>query len=531
MKIIRFILLWALLCPLSLAARTPGEREDAARQLLKLNQVYQALDALYVDQVEMSPLVERAIRGMLSELDPHSAYIDGEEMTQVRESFDGEFSGIGIEFNLLGDTLIVVNTIAGGPAETVGLRPNDRIVEIDGRSAVGVKRAEVPKLLRGKTGTPVAVRVVRRGVAEALDFRILRDRIPLNTIDAAYRIGDSVGYIKVNRFGRTTMQEFRDAYRRLQPVEALVLDLRGNGGGLFEQAIEMAEFFLPAGATIVSTEGRSVPPASFSARRKGTYTDKPLVVLVDEASASSSEIVAGALQDWDRGLVVGRPTFGKGLVQRQIALADGSAVRITIARYHTPTGRMIQRPYEKGKGEEYYAAHLRRMTRERQDSLNAVAHAYTTLRTGRTVYGGGGITPDRIVEPDTAGVNDYLIRLLYGGVLSEYVIAYLDTNRKRLEAAYPDFERYLSSFEPTSVMLEELTALAAERDIPFDEAQYVGSRDLIARQLRALIGQKLFGTEAFYRVINEQGNPYLDEALRLLTDWEEQGVGLLSPGN
>ena len=236
-----FLFAWVALWPLSLAAVVPGS--DDTRQMVKLNQVYQALDALYVDEVEMTPLVESAIRSMLAELDPHSAYIDAEEMTQVRESFDGEFSGIGIEFNLLRDTLIVVNTIAGGPAETVGLRPNDRIVEIDGHNAVGIKRIEVPKLLRGKNGTPVAVRVVRRGEKEPLAFRILRDKIPLNTIDAAYRIGDSVGYIKVNRFGRTTMEEFRNAYHRLQPVGALILDLRGNGGGLFEQAIGMAEFF------------------------------------------------------------------------------------------------------------------------------------------------------------------------------------------------------------------------------------------------------------------------------------------------
>lgn len=522
-----FLFAWVALWPLSLAAVVPGD--DDTRQMVKLNQVYQALDALYVDEVEMTPLVESAIRSMLAELDPHSAYIDAEEMTQVRESFDGEFSGIGIEFNLLRDTLIVVNTIAGGPAETVGLRPNDRIIEIDGHNAVGIKRIEVPKLLRGKNGTPVAVRVVRRGEKEPLAFRILRDKIPLNTIDAAYRIGDSVGYIKVNRFGRTTMEEFRNAYRRLQPVGALILDLRGNGGGLFEQAIGMAEFFLPAGAKIVSTEGRSVPPAVFTARRTGPYAEKPVVVLVDDASASSSEIVAGALQDWDRAVVVGRPTFGKGLVQRQIALADGSAVRITIARYHTPTGRVIQRPYENGKGDEYYAAHLQRMTCERQDSLNASAPAFTTLRTGRTVYGAGGITPDRIVEPDTAGVSDYLIRLSYGGVLNEYVVDYLAAERDRLAAEYPDFDRYLAEFEPSSAMLGELTALAAERGIPCDEEQFALSRGLIVRQLRAIIGQKLFGTEAFYRTVNETGNPYIDEALRLLSAWETEGAALLSP--
>ena len=397
----RLFVILATLSVLPLAA----QNEDDARQFQKLAQVFRYLSGLYVDEVEMKPVVEGAITGMLEELDPHSAYIGAEEMKGVQESFDGEFSGIGVEFNVLRDTVIVVNTIAGGPAERVGVRANDRIVRIDTLDAVGMSRTDVPKHLRGKTGTKVGIDVVRHGTPGRLHFVIVRDKIPLNTVDASYLAGEGIGYIKVNRFGRTTMDEFTEAYRKLGRPEGLILDLRGNGGGLLEQAIGMAGFFLPRGAVIVSTEGRAVPASSFRAQTNGEDLKGRLVVLIDESSASASEIVAGAVQDWDRGVVVGRPSFGKGLVQRQIGLSDGSAVRITVARYHTPSGRVIQRPYEKGKRREYYLDHLRRYNDAARDSLDAAAPAYRTLRTGRTVYGGGGIRPDILVEADTAGVS------------------------------------------------------------------------------------------------------------------------------
>ena len=517
------LLMVALLRPAAL----PAQNSDAAPQLQKLVEVYRFLARYYVDEVEMAPLVEQAIKGMLDELDPHSAYLDAEQMESVAASFDGEFSGIGVEFNILRDTIIVVNTIAGGPAERVGVRPNDRIVRIDTLDAVGMRQVDVPKHLRGRTGTRVAVDVVRRGVGERLHFVMVRDRIPLNTVDAAYMAADGIGYIKVNRFGRTTMSEFREAYERLGRPAKLILDLRGNGGGLLEQAIGMAEFFLPRGAQIVSTEGRGVPPRTFRAQSDGEDLDGALVVLIDEVSASASEIVTGAVQDWDRGVVVGRPSFGKGLVQRQVSLGDGSAVRITVARYHTPSGRVIQRPYEKGKREEYYLDHLRRYDDAVRDLLDAAAPAFRTLRTGRTVRGGGGIRPDILIDVDTTEYSQYQAQLIRRGVVNEYVGVLMDSRRDSLQRLYPTFERFDEAFEIDDATLRGLTELGAERGVAPDEAGFAVSAELLRVQLKALVAQRLFGTEGYYRVVNRLRSEAFREAVSLLEAWEQRGRPLL----
>lgn len=300
-------------------------QNDATSQLQKLNRFYRSLSGLYVDSVEMAPLVEEAIRSMLLQLDPHSAYLDQDELEQAETSFSGSFCGIGIEFRVLQDTIRVMGVVAGGPAEEVGLLPGDRLIAVDTLPVIGIRQSEVPKLLRGECGSRVRVTALRPATEEELTFTLVRNKIPLHTVDAAYRLDERTGYVKINRFGNTTMEEFCEAMEAMGPLEALVLDLQGNGGGLMTQAIQLAEYFLEKGSLILSTEGRVVPVRTFRAGSSGPFVRGRVVVLVDENSASASEIVAGALQDWDRAVIVGRPSFGKGLVQRQVPLEIGRA--------------------------------------------------------------------------------------------------------------------------------------------------------------------------------------------------------------
>ncbi len=491
------LFIWILL-PQPLTAQENG----SFRQQAKLMQAYRYLENAYVNEVEMAPLVEHAIEAMLGELDPHSAYIDTEQMKGITASFDGEFSGIGIEFNLLRDTIIVVNTIIGGPAERVGMRPNDRIVRIDSLLAVGMKMDDIPNHLRGETGSKVDIEVVRHGEAQPLHFTLTRDKIPLNTVDAAYTTTAGHGYIKVNRFGRTTMSEFREAFERLGRPDRLILDLRGNSGGLLEQAIEMAGFFLPAGSEIVSTEGRIVSPQYYETTHDGTNLKGRVVILVDGASASASEIVAGAIQDWDRGIIIGQPTFGKGLVQRQVPFGDGSAMRITIARYRTPSGRLIQRPYKQGARDEYLQNRRYTYDTATLDSLDAKTPLHYTLRLKRPVHGEGGIRPDLLVEEDTTGYSPYYARLIRRGVVNGFVVETMDRIRDSLERIYPDIETFAEGFEVDDSLLQALAELANTQGIPFDQVGFEEASALMRIQLKALVAQRLFNIEAFYRIMN-----------------------------
>lgn len=518
MKRATILLLLAL--PFWAAAQSPkggNASQSAEYQKLKFEQFFDYLNARYVDTLNNETLVEEAITGILSALDPHSSYSSAEEMKSITESFDGSFSGIGVEFDVINDTIIVVNTVAGGPAESVGILPNDRIVSVDGKSSVGVSRADVPKLLRGPKRSRVQLGIERRGEPDDLIFNVTRDDIPIHTIDAAYMAAPGIGYIRVNRFAGTTMQEFRQSFDGLGPLSALILDLRGNGGGLLDQAIEMSEFFLPAGSVIVSTEGRNVRNISYKSRRTGTFTEGRLVVLIDSSSASGSEIVAGAVQDWDRGVIIGQPSFGKGLVQQQIPLIDGSAVRITVARYHTPSGRVIQRPFENGDIEGYYLDHIRRtLDSSYADSLNMDAPVYSTLRNGRKVLGAGGIYPDIHIPLDTTKNYSYWNQLIRGGVINEYINTLLEKERGRLTAQYPTFERFAEQFEVTPSMLEALADLGRTRNIlPTPEEEAATLPD-IRMHLKALIARKLWDSNEYFRITNSADDREFAKAVEIL---------------
>ncbi len=497
------------------------------KQLQKLNRVYGHLQRYYVDSVDMAPLVESAIRGMLEELDPHSVYLDAKEMAAEQETFEGEFSGIGVEYNILSDTIIVVGTVAQGPAEKVGVMANDRIVEIDGVNVVGIQRSAVPSKLRGESGSVVKIGVRRKGVSELLHFSITRDKIPITTVDAAYLVEDDVGYVKVNRFGRTTMSEFKKAVESLGEIEALILDLNNNGGGLLDQAVEMAGYFLPERSLIVSTEGRAIDSQNYYADEGGVF-DGRLVVMINEGSASGSEIVAGAIQDWDRGVVVGRTSFGKGLVQSQIPLGDGSAMRLTIARYHTPSGRAIQRPYERGHKQEYYKAHVNRVRDAAADSLRLVAgKEYKTLRSMRKVYADGGIRPDVVVESDTTQVSNYMVNLIAQGVYNDFLLDYLDKNRQKLEALYPTFREFDAKFVLLDEDMISLVERARQKGVEYNEEEFLLSQPLMKIQLSAMIAQRLYSTSEYYRYINPRINDSFKKSLWLINNWKTEGESRL----
>jgi carboxyl-terminal processing protease len=483
-------------------------KADPSQQLQKLVQFYRYLVGFYIDEVDSGKLVEDAIVKVLSELDPHSTYIDAEEMTGVREDFDGSFSGIGVEFRVMDDTVRIVNTIAGGPSADVGILPNDIIVKVNGESIVGVKQTEVPKLLRGKEGTKVDIEVARHGVAEPLGFTIVRRQIPINSVDAAYMITPQTAYIKVNRFARKTMDEFVEAMDKMPNAKQVILDLRSNSGGLIEPSIEMAGYFLPKDREVVSTEGRVIPKESYKARKGGVFTRGEVIVLIDEFSASASEIVSGALQDWDRATIIGRPSFGKGLVQRQIPMVDGSAVRLTVARYHTPTGRVIQRPFENGKREEYYANLTKRLSEELpldSATLDSLPK-YRTLIKGRTVYGGGGIMPDIIVKSDTSDYSDYWAELSRRGILAEFVVDYLDMHRSELESQFSTDDQFVEEFEVGDEMIESLVVFAEGRGIARNDEELAISRRSIAEITKALIAQRLWDSTAYFKVVNRTNN-------------------------
>ena len=493
----------------------------------KLSLALYAIQNLYVDSTDSKKLVEDAIVGMLDKLDPHSAYSDAEETKDLNEPLQGGFDGIGIQFNMLTDTLYVIQVISGGPSERVGLMAGDRIIMVDDTVIAGVKMKtnDVMRRLRGPKGTEVRVKVERSGRKGLLEFKIIRGKIPVHSLDAAYMVDSTTGYIRLNRFANTTDDEFREALTRLrgQGLKHLILDLQGNGGGYLHIACELADEFLSNGRLIVYTEGRNSPREEAKATPTGNFEDGRLVILVDESSASASEIVSGAIQDWDRGVIVGRRTFGKGLVQRPIPLPDKSMIRLTIARYYTPGGRNIQKPYTGGDAAAYNHDLIDRYNRGELMNADSI-HFPDSLRSHtlvnhRTVYGGGGIMPDRFVPIDTTRYTDYHRKVVGLGVINRVAMSYIDSHRKALRKQYPTFSDFRSRFTVGDDLLRELRTRATADSIAFDSAQYAKSRPLIALQLKALIARDLFDMSEYFQIINDE-NESLREALRIIHNAE-----------
>ena len=501
------------------AVRAQGQSEG----MRKLSLADFAITNLYVDEVDEAKLVEDGIRGMLEKLDPHSTYTTAEETKEMNEPLQGNFSGIGIQFNMNRDTLYVIQTIVGGPSEKVGILAGDRIVSVNDTVIAGVmKNTDIMKRLRGEAGTVVRVSVLRKGVKEPIEFRIVRDKIPIYSIDASYMADKETGYIRVSRFAATTDKEFSDALKALKKkgMKNLIVDLQGNGGGYLVSAIGMADEFLDDGQSIVYTEGRRSPRDDAFATKQGLFQKGKLVLLVDESSASASEILSGAVQDWDRGVIVGRRTFGKGLVQRPIPFPDGSMIRLTVARYYTPAGRSIQKPYDKGH-EAYERELLDRFNHGEliyTDSIHFPdSLQYQTLKSKRIVYGGGGIMPDVFVPLDTTIYTDFHRDLLAKGVLNQYPINYLDKHRKELTSRYKNVEQFVEGFTVTDEMLADLLKMGEAEKVKYDEEQYQKSRNLIALQVKALVARDMFDTAAYFRIMNPE-NPSFVKAMAIIHD-------------
>lgn len=518
-----------LLFLLALLVAVPSFAQPSAAAT-KLQALLYQINQMYVDSVDDNKLVEKAIVSMLAELDPHSVYIPKEDLQEVNEPLKGNFEGVGIQFNIVRDTIYVVDAIASGPSERVGIRAGDRIVTVDSSTVAGtgVKNADVIRLLRGPKGTKVNVGVVRHGEPQVLEFTITRDKIPIYSVEAAYMATPNVGYIKVSRFGATTTKEFTDKLDLLkkQGMKDLVLDLQGNGGGYLRSAIEMADQFLGDRKLIVYTDGRSTPREDTYATEGGKFKKGRLVVMIDEGSASASEIVSGAIQDWDRGVVVGRRSFGKGLVQRPVMLPDGSAVRLTVSRYYTPSGRSIQKSYADGV-EAYRHERLDRLKEGELTSADSI-HPQDTVKyftnNKRVVYGGGGIMPDVFVPIDTTLSSAWFGQLVRKGITNTTAINYVDLYRTELLAKYRDVESFRREFKVGADLDAILMRLAEEASIEPDSVGMARSKALVDLRLRALIARDLWNTSAYWQIINAD-NPVdrsYDEALRVITDPELQ---------
>ena len=531
MKKILFLLIG--FCSLA-SANAQNFGTDASR---KLQMAQFAISNLYVDKVDENKLVEEAIIKMLAQLDPHSTYSDADEVKKMNEPLQGNFEGIGVQFQVIEDTLLIIQPVSNGPSEKVGILAGDRIIAVNDTAIAGVKMTteEIMSRLRGPKGSKVNLKIVRHGVKDPLVFTVQRDKIPILSLDAAYMIEPKIGYIRINRFGATTAEEFTESLKKLQKkgMKDLILDLQGNGGGYLQAAIDLANEFLGPKELIVYTEGRTAQRSEFFAKGNGNFQKGRLIVLVDEYSASASEIVTGAVQDWDRAVVVGRRSFGKGLVQRPIDLPDGSMIRLTVARYYTPAGRCIQKPYDttadentsrrgkKGEDnmENYNLDLINRYNRGELMNADSIHFPDSlksqTKRLQRTVYGGGGIMPDYFVPIDTTLYSDYHRNLVAKGVIMKLTSKFIENNRKDLKAKYKSFDSFNDKFEVDNQLLATLREMGEKEKIAFDEKQYERSLPLIKTQLKALIARDIWDMNEYFQVMN-QANESVVRALEIL---------------
>ena len=512
--------------------------ERIPSSISKLLNAEYAIKSCYVDSVDENKLVEDAIIGMLEKLDPHSQFTTAKETQELEEPLQGEFSGIGIQFNLKQDTLYVIQTIPNGPSERVGMLPGDRIIYVNDTTIAGVKikNTDIQKKLRGKKGTKVTVKVKRGNNPELITFVITRDKIPLHSVDAAYMLDEKTGYIKISSFGAKTYNEMIDKLHLLkkQGMRQLVVDLSDNGGGYMDAAIQMVNEFLDDGQLIVYTEGLNQSRAEAKANGRGEFKDMKLVVIMSQYSASASEIFAGAIQDWDRGLVLGRRSFGKGLVQRPFKFEDGSMMRPTVARYHTPSGRCIQKPYVKGDKKGYDADLLTRYNAGEYYNIDSIQFndslKYTSLKNHRVVYGGGGIMPDVFVPVDTTEYSKYYRDMLAKGVIYQFALDYVDKNRKALKSSYPNVEKFDQFFSLSDADMQAFIAAGEKEKVAFNEEQYATSKEVFKCYLKGLIARDLYTEDNAFNIIVNHRNRDLQEALRLINDTSRY-QSLLLTGN
>jgi len=497
-------------------------RISSDQGLKKLQQSLYFIENNYVEEPQRTQLIEEAIQGITDNLDPHSFYIPAKEMVQMQEQMEGSFEGIGIQFNILEDTIYVETPLSGGPSEKIGIKAGDRIIQVNGETVagIGITNTQVMKYLKGEKGSQVNLAIARRGQSDLLSFTVTRDRIPLNSVEYSYMITDQIGYIRVSRFAETTYKEFIQSLKRLQTegMSHLILDLRNNPGGYMTKAIHMADDFLSPGKVIVSTEGRRPESAekfqstsSYDAFEKGG-----LIVLLDYGSASASEIVAGAVQDQDRGLIVGVRSFGKGLVQIQEEFDDGSALRLVVSKYYTPSGRCIQKPYHKSSAEYEKEILERFQSGEIFDESKISFPDSLKYRTanGRTVYGGGGIYPDVFVADDTTGSSSYLTQLQINDLFRRFAIDYVDKH-SGLGKLYPNAASFASDFDISSSISSAFFSFASDKGIDYSSKDLSTSKTLIMTQLKAMIGRRLFNDDGFYPIIHKQDR-VLQRAIELM---------------